>query len=180
MLTRCPSGTAASGFTVNTENDGINTLWSDILKSLGVSQASFDKSSPREDSTDSKDPRGKLPPKTPSVPGFPPNAEVDAHYVKLRALYLEDLRKGGAPFECFTDKSPFGPATAGISLEELSTVTLPQLLERNQPVPGGKLFLKVVEAAYMVKSVQALVEDENSGHHVRISVYNTTTKSQQV
>jgi len=167
-------GATGSAFdtTVDSDDEDMNTLKTKLPKTTSEFIAMLKESPPGDN---------RVPPDTPSVPGFPPNPEVDANYIKLRAEIMTHSEGGNyVHVESFTHKSPFGPVTAGTSLEELSTVTLPQLLERTQPTPGAKLFLKVVQPALMMESAQALVEDEKSGHHVRVAVYNTTDKSHQV
>ena len=74
-------------------------------------------------------------PRAPSVSGrvFPPNGEVDAHHMRLRQAVLDCSRDIGAPGSLFyweqhsAEKANFREA-AGVSLEEMSPVTLDSLL----------------------------------------------------
>ncbi len=111
-------------------------------------------------------------PTWPSVAGLPPNEEVDAYHEVLRKTCAGASLIIANPAQ----QSPFGPAMSFSSLDDLSPVTLNQLLLSKSPVPDRCLRLTVVVSAFMAACVTAIVAD-STGQHIRLAVYNTDAKN---
>jgi hypothetical protein len=109
----------------------------------------------------------------PSIAGLPPNAEVDAHHEHSRMLQARMTTINVT--NAHAVQSPFGPVMSSGSLDELSPVSLRQLLMSKTPMPGLCLQFTVVAPAFVASCVTAVVADE-SGQHIRLSVYNTPAK----
>ena len=109
----------------------------------------------------------------PSVAGLPPNEEIDAYHEHLRK---ECLGPEVYHHVNIAEQSPFGPVMSSGSLDDMSPVTLNQLLLSKAPKPDYCLQLTVVVSAFAAACVMAIVAD-STGQHIRLSVYNTGAKN---
>ena len=107
----------------------------------------------------------------PSGPGLVPNKEVDARYKELRELH-DAKEQLTSMIVTEAIKSPFGPAVAGQSLDELTPLTLKQLLTLGGIRAGSYLRLTVVQPALMFACPVTVVADDD-GRRVLLYCYNT-------
>eukprot|EP00854_Cymbomonas_tetramitiformis_P009416 gene9416-11154_t len=115
-------------------------------------------------------------PVTPSVSGLPSNPEVDAYHQHCAEIARQISGELYCDLGC---GSPFGRETSGAGLEELSRISLEELLpEGLAPVTGHKLLLTVVLPAYKAASIMAVVAD-HTGQRVRLAVYGTDAGSEE-
>ena len=92
----------------------------------------------------------------PSVTGHPPNDEVDASHLYLYDLHVEREHEGSerlinAEF-ADAEQSSF-PSAGGVSLEQLSVVTLSDLLTKPEKCVDCKVLLTVVQPAFATASI---------------------------
>ena len=107
----------------------------------------------------------------PSGPGLPSNAEIDDNFASYCRQEASE-QEGFTAIRRSAVQSPFGPMSSAASLDELSPVTLAQLLSAPVHRPDLLLRLRLVAPAALLAAVITVVEDD-TGQRMRLFVYNT-------